>query len=284
MKSVESRDLSIGNRLLLLAGVFLAGLILLSVLLEAGLLGNQNERIGVLISSTVQDILVFILPAVTIGYLQSRSGARFLGLDSAPTTYWIAVSTALYFLLMPVVNYLAELNQQMSLPASMKGIEQAMRTMEADAERISNLLLSETSIPGMIVTILIVGVLTGFSEELFFRGATQGTLRRCGVGPQIAVWVTALIFSAVHFQFFGFVPRLLLGALFGYLYLWSGSIWVCAYTHALNNSCVVFTTWMINRGYWNESASNAGADPVMAAVSVLISGLLVWWVLKRRNN
>ena len=76
----------------------------------------------------------------------------------------------------------------------------------------------------------------------------------------IAIWITAIIFSAVHFQFYGFIPRVLLGAFFGYLALWSGSLWLPIFAHALNNSLVVISTWLTKRNTIDIDINKIGTE------------------------
>ena len=100
-----------------------------------------------------------------------------------------------------------------------------------------------SSVPALIVNILIIGVGAGVAEEILFRGCFQRLLVTGGINHHVAIWCVAFIFSAIHFQFFGFVPRMLLGAYFGYLMYWSKSVWIPAIAHTLNNTMVVITAW-----------------------------------------
>jgi membrane protease YdiL (CAAX protease family) len=83
----------------------------------------------------------------------------------------------------------------------------------------------------------------------------------------------------MHFQFFGFIPRMLLGALFGYLYYWTGSLWVSAFAHALNNSMAVITAWLDNNGYMSCDLDSigvaTGSFPYMALISLMVTVLLL---------
>ena len=112
----------------------------------------------------------------------------------------------------------------------------------------------------------LTGLLTGLGEEMFFRGALQ---RICCDGMRrrhLAVWTAAFVFSTLHFQFFGFVPRLVLGAFFGYAYLWSGSLWVPVIGHALNNSAVVAFMWMGNNSIDAAAMDEAGSQSAVVAI------------------
>ena len=110
----------------------------------------------------------------------------------------------------------------------------------------------------LIVTVLMVGLMTGIGEELTFRGIIQSLVTEKSNNHHIAIWVTAIIFSAIHFQFFGFFPRMLLGAFFGYLMVWSGSIWLPIYAHFLNNSMAVVAAYMLNINLTTDEYEKVG--------------------------
>ncbi|MDE6177435.1 MAG: CPBP family intramembrane metalloprotease, partial [Paramuribaculum sp.] len=136
----------------------------------------------------------------------------------------------------------------------------------------------------LIISVIIIGVLAGVSEELFFRGTLQRLLITRPMPPHIAIWLTAVIFSLVHFQFFGFVPRVLLGAFFGYLAWWSGSVWLPAIIHAVNNSVVVITEF---RGLPESLNQWGNGDTSIERIAVVISVMAVAvlaWIINRQAS
>lgn len=167
-------------------------------------------------------------------------------------------------LALPFMNQLIEWNASMHLPQWASGLEETLRSWENSNQDITTRILDFKNAGGMLATVAVVGIATGFSEELFFRGALQGVFIHGGVSKGTAIWVAALIFSAIHFQFFGFVPRLLMGAMFGYLFYWSGSIWLPAFAHALNNSVVVIFSGI--------GAFSTGVD----SIGVSVGGEFPW--------
>ena len=112
------------------------------------------------------------------------------------------------------MNWLIHFNEGIHLPESMAGIEQAMRSMEDMAQANVELVQGGAGIGDLIMSILIVGIFAGFCEELLFRGAFVRLLVSMKLNIHAAIWIVAFVFSALHFQFYGFFPRLLLGALF----------------------------------------------------------------------
>ncbi|MGZ3813212.1 MAG: CPBP family intramembrane glutamic endopeptidase, partial [Mucilaginibacter sp.] len=152
------------------------------------------------------------------------------------TTYhfpWLLI--VIVFLTMmvslPLMEYLGNINQKMVLPQSLKGVEKWMRDSEDSARKFSDSMMQMKTIWNMIFDLLFIGLLTAIVEEILFRGCLQTILLRWMKNKHVAIWVTAILFSAFHMEFFGFLPRVMLGVLFGYFVVWSGSIWPAIWGH-----------------------------------------------------
>ncbi len=227
------------------------------------------------ISTIVQDLFVFILPAVMLGLLVAGRPMRFLGLSKAPSLLGALGIIVILVAATPALNWTVEWNASMTLPDSLKPLEDWMRMQEEAAQRTTDALMSSTSIWGLLATVATVGVVTGLGEETFFRGALQRVFKEGMRNKHLAVWIAAFVFSALHFQFYGFVPRMLLGAIFGYAYLWSGSLWVPVIAHAYNNSSVVVMTWLQKAGMASAEASEVGASSPWLAVSSAVLAIIL---------
>jgi membrane protease YdiL (CAAX protease family) len=140
---------------------------------------------------------------------------------------------------MPLMEYSAILNQKMTLPEWLKTIEQWMREKEDAAARATVMLLTVHKPYDFILNLVMIAIVPAIAEELMFRGGVQRSFMKMIDNPHIAIWITAVIFSAIHMQFFGFLPRMLLGALFGYIYVWTKSLWYTMFAHFLNNGYAV---------------------------------------------
>lgn len=217
--------------------------------------------ISVLISGNIQDLLsgsakfdmsnpltkylvlgsssigTFLLPA----YFLQRMNARFFELFPTYNTGNLRMYLFSFLFLLacnPLMSLVSAWNMGITLPESLGFIELWMRQQEdAMAELTSNLVMVN-SVPLLLANLLVIAVLPAIAEELFFRGALQHIFQRIFKNEHLSVWVVALIFSAIHVQFFGFFPRLLLGVFFGYLFVWSRNIWVPIFAHFVNNASV----------------------------------------------
>lgn len=239
-----------GTLLAILLGVLPVMLIVASSLTSA-LWGSVevSERTQILIGNIIQNIAAFFVPAALIASLSGTKPNDFLRL-STPLSWREPSGIIIVFILgLPLLNQTVYWNQQLSLPGSMSGLESAMREMEDNGAHLTETLLSTSSVWGLISGVAVIGILTGLCEEVYFRGALQNIIHRCGVKPWAAILIAATIFSALHFQFFGFVPRLFLGIFFGYLLWATKSLWAAVLAHAINNSLVVVTNWLTLNGF-----------------------------------
>lgn len=237
--------------------------------------GGMDERTSLLFASEVQCVLAFCIPAWLCGMFASARPAVWLGISKhVPLLKAYLGVIILYVLVLPAMNQLIAWNASVHLPDWASGIEASLREMEDAAAATTSKILSYSGVRGMLATVGVVGLLTGFSEELFFRGALQKVFVQSRLNVVASVWLAAFIFSAVHFQFFGFVPRLLMGAMFGYLYIWSGSLWLPIFAHALNNSIVVVTSHSLENA--TETAVNNGQTVGIDSFGIAADGEIPW--------
>ena len=150
---------------------------------------------------------------------------------------------AIMFISMPLTEFLTNLNQKMVLPHFL----QWMRDQEDTSEKLMAGLLQMKTIWDLLKNLLLIGLLTAIAEEFMFRGVLQTIFVRWTKNTHVAIWITAILFSAFHVEFFGFLPRVMLGALFGYFVAWSGSIWPAVWAHFINNGTIVIVTYLFNK-------------------------------------
>ena len=189
----------------------------------------------------VSALCTFLLPAIAMGYCCSHDLSDYLSLRRISDPLAWPLTAAGMVLLAPLINLLSLWNQSLHLPAALAPMEQAMRQWEELAEQLTQTLLASDRIDILLANLLVVAVLAAITEECFFRGTLQRILSRCQSNPHVVIWIAAILFSAFHLQFYGFFPRMLLGAYFGYLLRWSRSIWLPIFAHFINNAIAVIT-------------------------------------------
>lgn len=142
----------------------------------------------------------------------------------------------------PFIDLLNSWNQSIHLPESMKALELWMTKSEEQVAKLTKELLSTNTWKGLLFNIFQIAILAGVCEELLFRGLIQRIMIRWTKSTHGGIWIAAIIFSAIHLQFFGFLPRMVLGAILGYLFAWSGSLWIPIIAHTVNNAFVVIAS------------------------------------------
>lgn len=256
-----------GLRIVLLFLTWIVGCILMlfvSFVLSRLLDGNY---VGFLRVTTVfQDVVMWVVPAVVTAMIATRQPARLLAVDSLPSARQVILGILLLIVSTPLMSWVIKMNAEFHLPESMASLEEALRAMEDNASHTVEAMLGADTPAGLIVNILIIGVLAGFSEELFFRGSLQRILATANLSPHAAIWISAFVFSALHLQFFGFIPRVLLGAAFGYLLWWSGSVWLPVIVHTLNNTLYVILYSVTGSG--EPDLGSAGVSWVGVVISI----------------
>ena len=141
--------------------------------------------------------------------------------------------------------------------------------MEDMAAQMMELFVNTDSIVQLFINIFVIAIIPGFCEELMFRGWIQRSLIKRN-NPHVAIWVTAIIFSAIHFQFYGFIPRMILGAILGYAYYYTGTLWASIIMHALNNTVAVVMGFLQFNGYISEEI-----DSVVTMIPYAVASLAV---------
>jgi membrane protease YdiL (CAAX protease family) len=180
----------------------------------------------------------------------------------------------------PLIEFLGNINQKMVLPKFLKGVEDWMRKSENDAQKLSDSMMQMKTIKSMLFDLLFIGLLTAIVEEFMFRGCLQTIFVRWTKKPHAAIWITAILFSAFHMEFFGFLPRLLLGVLFGYFTYWSGSVWPAVWAHFVNNGTVVVVTYLFQHKLINMNPNDQQVFSYGGYVISLIITLFLLFVYR----
>jgi len=230
-----------------------------------------------------------LLPPFICGFLWDPHRNPFQWLKLGQGAHWsyflLAVGIMLFAL--PGINLLADINSRIPLPDS-------LIQKEADAAALIEQFLHADNIYTVLINFGLIALLPAFAEELTFRGTLQQILEgerskdgRQGVQVHIAIWAAAIIFSAIHMQFLGFIPRMLMGAMFGYIFVWTGSLWLPMLMHFTNNSMVIIMYYALGSvgGAEAESYKNyadtfgAGTTWWVGVLSLIITflGLLIFY-------
>jgi len=256
------------------------------------LAGVSAQNINYLkVVQALQSVGVFLLPPLCVAYLWSDEPYRWLHLQkpSSGAVIWGLVPLSI-IVSFPCVNLLTHLNEQLSMPSFLEPLEQTMKEMELRAQELTESFLQVSSVGGLVVNLIVMAFLAAMGEELTFRSLllnsfTSQSFQHGQVERQasahIAVWVVAIIFSAFHFQFYGFLPRMLLGAYFGYLLIWTGSVWIPVLAHFTNNAFAVTASYVVYNNdmdtAWLETLGT-GETLWVGIVSMVLSVIIILYI------
>ncbi|MEM9917068.1 MAG: CPBP family intramembrane glutamic endopeptidase [Bacteroidota bacterium] len=235
--------------------------------LDAGILDSERSFLRTYI--VINHLSMFIVPSLALAwFLRRKKWAAYLSIDKLPSA-----STALlscFFLLagMPLAQAAFWLNKQIPLP------EWAVSMEDSTAMLMSNLLEVDSPI-GLLLNIFIIAVIPAFGEEFVFRGILQKNLSRMLNRPHLAVWLAAIIFSAFHMQFEGFLARLALGALLGYLFYWTRNLWLPIIAHFFTNALQLILQYKMPEQF---SQSSMEGDLQLPWPGLVVSSFLLGWI------
>ncbi len=234
-----------------------------------------------------QSFGLFIVPSLVLAWLFHGHVAEYLLLNKKSASPSVLMVVALVFFSLPFVNFIAGWNSRMQFPASLENLEVWMKNAEERATALLEVFLKVDSIGGLLFNLFMIAVLAGIGEELLFRGVIQRIFTSWTRSHHWGVWISAILFSALHMQFYGFVPRMLLGVMFGYLLVWSGSMWLPVIAHIFFNAISVIGMHMIDKGLLAPEFEDIGASPgsyYLAAISLALVLLLLLLIRNENRN
>jgi hypothetical protein len=228
----------LASKILQLAGASLFFMLLFSMISLWITNGDLSDISSIKLAQFMQSLGLFVIPPFLLAYFWSEKPLQYLQINREPLSKDVLLAIIIMLSAVPAINLLGEINHTIHFPDSLSWLENQLIDMEERAEDLTLRMLEVDTVGGLLVNLGLIAIIPAIGEELFFRGILQQILQN-KVKAHAAVWITAIIFSAIHFQFFGFIPRMLMGALLGYLFLWTGNIWVPVAAHFTNNAAAV---------------------------------------------
>lgn len=264
----------------------LLSIVFISIL--APVMGGIDSLNFIRVMQVFQSVFIFLVPALLCAYLFNEDGWQYLKIKKAVNLKVLIYSIILIVAIQPLISFTGYYNKMMTLPESLSELEQSMQAMENSAAALLERLMADHSPDVVIANFIVIAVAAGITEEFFFRGSLQQLVKKICHNRHVTVWITAFIFSFIHFQFYGFVPRMLLGALLGYIFLWSGNLWIPVIVHTLNNALSVALYYKFHSTPVYDRLENFGTgNTIWATVaSIAVTGVILSLLSKeyQRNN
>jgi len=220
----------------------------------------------------VQSISIFIIPSIAVAWLFSNQPWRWMGFKKTKLSL-ILISALIFIVCQPFVAYLAKINAELTLPEYLAFLEVWMKNTESTINQLVFQFLDTKSVASILSNLVIFVVIPALGEEMLFRGAIQPVIAQWTKSRHWAVWITAFLFSAMHLQFFTFLPRFFLGIMLGYLLVYGKNIWYPVVGHFMNNllSLVIFYYYRAFKPDINPmEIEAAGYATWMVLVSIIV--------------
>ena len=185
----------------------------------------------------------------------------------------------LTFLFVIVDSPVVVWNKSIVFPEFLSSFESWAKLKESQLEKLTIYLVSFESFSEYLIGVIAIALIPGFFEEFLFRGIIQKNINLISKNHHLAIWLSALIFSAIHMQFYGFFPRLFMGVLFGYLFYWSGSIFYAVAAHAFNNFFSLTIWYSTQLGFFGEEYKLGVNDPPDLPIIVILLSLSLFLIV-----
>jgi len=226
---------------------------------------------------------LFLLPPVIMAFLVSTKPFGWLGFGGrVSSAHWIA-GISMLFVALPFLHWLAGINELIVLPEGLSGIEQWMRRQEDAAEVITQRFLDVDKFVWLLFNLIMIAVIPGIGEEMVFRSVLQPVFSKGFRNVHLGIFFTAVVFAAMHLQFYGFLPRLVLGMFMGYAFFLSGSIWLPVVMHTVNNGAAVLVHYLHFNGFSDvslEDAASFSGSPFYVLLSAALTVLCLIVMVK----
>lgn len=278
---------SVAKQLMILLLILLFSTSISSVismaLLKTSLTSNPTAFLQ--LNQFIAAITIFAFPAIACSYLFSNQIKSYLVLYKASALKCLLVVISM-LVITPFISLSGVLNQDIVLPNSLQALEKIFQMQESMMEQLTKQFFAEKTTLNLIRNILLIAITAAITEEFFFRGAILQIIAKTTKNRHIIIWVGAFIFSIFHFQFYGLIPRMLLGAYFGYLLFWSQSILLPIIAHFTNNFIGVLVLSNETGATETIFSSQASKEELLlpAIIGVCLFSYICFWIKKQQTN
>ena len=298
MKLIESRENPAASSLLIIIGLFLVGflffgsVIQIIVLMAAGISFQDiatnggdfskmpNAWLGMIIGQGFGSFIGFIGTAWLYWKVIEKKSWQDLNFKPLPSLQVFGMVVLIQIAFMGFNGWLQELNQHFVFPEALRGLEAILKSMEDKLAETTKFFTDFTSFWQFLLAFLVIAIIAGIGEELIFRGLIMRKLFLLTNNIHVAIWVAGFIFAAIHFQFYGILPRMMLGVVFGYLYYWTGNIWVPIFAHIFNNGLAITVMYLHNIKIIKADLENMDNVPISIVIFSLLATIGLMFLFK----
>lgn len=246
---------------------------------------NPNSMEVLKIKHLISSSGMFILAPVLFVYLAKKEPESYFQLKLVNPRI-IFLSILAVCTVYPFISVIGVWNEGMHLPQALQGVEEWMKHYEELLKDTTLRMLGSSSIPQLISNLIIIALIPAIGEELTFRGVIQQSFAKYLKNEHLAVWLAAIMFSAIHLQFYGFFPRMFLGVLLGYIFLYGKSLIASIFCHFMNNAIIVIYAYVSDpeTALASESSYNITNGTIAASILLLCVTAFILMRIKHIND
>lgn len=275
------------ERIFILAALLILGLIIGSVIgVIYPLVSGQDVMSlnSLRVMQISSQIFTFVLPPILYTMLINENPKESLGIKNV-SYHWFIIGFIMMYAILPLNNVFAEWNAGLKLPESMSRIEELIKEMYESSAVVLEKLVNVNTFGGFVINLIMIAGLAALGEELLFRSIIQTSLIKICKNAHVGIIIASAIFSFIHFDFYAFIPRLVLGMLLGYMFYYSRSIWVSMFMHFVNNATAVVIYYLNNIGVTNVDVETFGQTQLLPLlISIALMAVLFRLAIRRMKN
>ena len=249
----------------------------------AALFTVSNDIFLIKIGQGISSAMMFIVPPILFYVFTRTQPIQQLGFRKPAKGWMLLVGVAVIFVSLPVTNILGTWNEKMSFGPAFEPIEALLKQMEDMAAELTQRMMEVDTVWGLLGNLLVIALIPAIGEELTFRSVLQQALTK-RMNVHLGVFLSAFIFSFIHFQFYGFLPRMFIGLLLGYMFYYSGSVWTTILMHFLNNATAVVVGYLQYHNLTDVDWEHFGSTSNVALIvtSLVFTVGFIWLVAKNQ--
>lgn len=274
------------ERIFLLAALIVLGLIIGTVIGVGYVIVSGNDATSLNSLRFIQissQIFTFVLPPILYAMLVKEQPFKSLGFNKS-TILWLILGVAMMYAILPLNAVFGEWNANIKFPESLASFEKLMQDLQERATEVMEKFINVDTIGGLIINLFMIAGLAALGEELLFRSVIQTSLIKICKNAHVGIFIASAIFSLFHMEFYGLLPRLVLGLLMGYMYYYSRSIWIPMAMHFANNGTIVFLYYLNNIGAINIDVESFGETNVGILMLSIVAMVALFWFTVKLNK
>ena len=242
----NTKEMPIGKRFLLFLFLLALGLLIGSLASIVITIAGNNSVNALRWAQAVSSTFLFIFPPIALYLFTRKRPMQQIGFTKPNSILIMFLGIVIMFASMPFNSQLAVWNENMQLPAALSKLEEIIKAAEEQAQQLTEQMLNVNTFGGLLSNLIVIAFIAAVGEELTFRGVIQQFLTKVCKNAHVAIILSAAIFSAIHFQFYGFLPRFVLGIFLGYFFYMTKSLWTSILMHFANNALAVIAYYLNN--------------------------------------